>query len=326
MRLPRAAAALIAGVLACAGAARASDAPPAAAAATVTAAHSTPAPASSLAPAPAPATADGPDQLRARIDRGIADALARRPGQAAVTPAPALSHPTEIPRSAHARSTAPHADVAPRPVPSPADTSAEGIWNDLLTGNQRFAAGHGHARGPLHAAAPDSEPAARAVVLGCSDSDAGPEDVFDQAASDLFVVRTSGNMVDPVALGSVEYAVTRRHARVLVVLGHDGCGAVRAAAGNQSLGSAYLDAIVDRIRPIVQRLSSCFEGEELVQRSVIANARQSAQDVLSNSALLRAAAAHGTLKVYCAIYDPRTGAVTPVSVPGATAQAQAPAR
>jgi carbonic anhydrase len=167
----------------------------------------------------------------------------------------------------------------------------------------------------------------RVIVLGCSDSGVSPELVFDQSPGDVFVVRTAGNIVDPIALGSIEYAVEHLHARLLVVLGHTSCGAVKAAVSGGDMPSACLQAIVDRIRPTVQRLSNCFEGDELVERSVIANARQSATDVLANSALLREAVSKGELKVMSALYDLHGGVVTSLSVPvAATAAVQEPGR
>jgi carbonic anhydrase len=278
--------------------------------------------------APAPARAQQPPadpaQLRDRIARDVADGLARH--TARITPAPAVANSRPVPIGPRAR-TGHEADSTARLPVAASDTSADGVWNELLAGNQRFVSGRPLARPLAHERAElaDSQQP-RTVVLGSADSRVSPELVFDQSLGDLFVVRTAGNIVDPIALGSIEYAVEHLHARLLVVLGHSNCGAVRAAASEEEMPSAYLQAIVDRIRPTVQRLSPCFEGEELIERSVIANARQSAADVLSNSALLRDATAKGRLKVVSAVYDLRSGVVTPVSLSAATAQAQAPAR
>lgn len=209
---------------------------------------------------------------------------------------------------------------------APADTTPDGAWNELMAGNRRFVSEHPrvrpYARERIELAGGQHP---RVVVLGCADSRVSPELVFDQSLGDVFVVRTAGNIVDPIALGSIEYAVEHLHAQLLVVLGHTSCGAVKAAASSDAMPSACLQAIVDRIRPTVQRLANCFEGDELVERSVIANARQSATDILSNSALIREAVSKGGLKVMSAVYDLNGGVVTPVSVPGATAAAQAPA-
>ena len=267
--------------------------------------------------------ADEKPALRERISAGIAAGLAAHPDATPATPQPLTSHPARL----ATERPAPSRTAGLPPAPSVRDTTSEGTWNDLVAGNARFAAGQPRAVPPARShEAQASESRPRAVILGCSDSGESPERVFDALPGDLFVVRTEGNIVDPIALGSIEYAVDRQHACLLVVLGHGGCGAVKAAATPGDMPSSHLQAIVDRIRPTVQRLANCFEGDELVERSVIANARQSATDVLANSQLLRDAAGRGRLKVVSAVFDPRTGLVTAVSAPAATAQAQAPAR
>jgi carbonic anhydrase len=208
-------------------------------------------------------------------------------------------------------------------APFPADTTPEGAWHDLLAGNRRFVGDHPrvhpYSRERIELAAGQHP---RVIVLGCADSRVSPELVFDQSLGDIFVVRTAGNIVDPIALGSIEYAVEHLHAQLLVVLGHSSCGAVKAAAAGGEMPSTYLQAIVDRIRPTVLRLSS----DELIERSVTANAQQSATDILSNSALIRDAVAKGELKVMSAVYDLHGGLVRSVTPPAeaATATAQVP--
>ncbi len=270
--------------------------------------------------------AASPEQVRNRIVHDVANALSRQ-GEHAPTPAPAPAPTTSRPaKLAHAPAPKPVAhDEAPVAHEAPADTTAEGIWADLQAGNQRFVAGHLRTR-PLAEERAELEHGQhpRAIILGCADSRVSPELVFDQSLGDVFVVRTAGNIVDPIALGSIEYAAEHLHARLLVVLGHSGCGAVKASAAGGDMPSAYLQAIVDRIRPIVQRLSPCFEGEELIERSVLANARQSAQDMVANSAILREEVQAGKLHVVSAVYDLHTGVVTPVTAPAATAQATTP--
>jgi len=94
-----------------------------------------------------------------------------------------------------------------------------------------------------------------AVIVCCSDSRVPPELVFDQGLGDIFVVRVAGNVVDPVVLGSIEYGVEHLHIPLVVVLGHQNCGAVRAAvAGGHA--DADIQAVVDRITPSVARAKS----------------------------------------------------------------------
>jgi carbonic anhydrase len=90
-----------------------------------------------------------------------------------------------------------------------------------------------------------------AIVVGCADSRTAPEILFDQNIGDLFVVRTAGNLVDDYALGSIEYAVEHLGARLVVVLGHERCGAVRAAlSGGDAPG--HIHALVQAIHPAVE--------------------------------------------------------------------------
>ena len=90
-----------------------------------------------------------------------------------------------------------------------------------------------------------------AIIVGCADSRTAPEIVFDQNIGDLFVVRTAGNLVDDYALGSIEYAVEHLGARLIVVLGHQRCGAVQAAlAGGEAPG--HIHALVRAIEPAVE--------------------------------------------------------------------------
>lgn len=95
-----------------------------------------------------------------------------------------------------------------------------------------------------------------AIILSCADSRVPPEIVFDQSLGDLFVNRVAGNIVTPALLGSIEYAVTQLNTKLIVVLGHTQCGAVRAAINEQAEPSANLSnnlaAIVDYIIPSVQ--------------------------------------------------------------------------
>ena len=212
----------------------------------------------------------------------------------------------------HAAATAHGATAAPGHAVSaghPDEENAD-IWARLLSGNRRFVSGRTRMRGVVAQRAalvggqhPD------AIVLACADSRVGPELLFDQSLGDLFVVRTAGNIVDPIVLGSMEYAVEHLHARLIVVLGHGSCGAVKAACSNDEMPSQNLVALVQEIRPTVQKLMSCFEGAELVDRGVRANARHSAQQIVANSVILRDAVEKGHLKIDTEYYDLSTGEV-----------------
>jgi carbonic anhydrase len=147
------------------------------------------------------------------------------------------------------------------------------------------------------------------IVISCSDSRVPPEIIFDQGLGDLFVIRTAGNVADPIALGSIEYAAEHLHSPVLVVLGHESCGAVTAAAEGGELPSHNLEAIVEAISPALTSLRTGSSGSELVHLGVRANVRRSAEEIVRNSPVLAPEVASGKLTVIRAVYNLATGQV-----------------
>jgi len=128
---------------------------------------------------------------------------------------------------------------------------------ELLAGNERFVTGariHPHQDAERRAAVAGSQ-RPFAVVFGCSDSRLAAEIIFDRGLGDLFVVRTAGHIIGPEVLASVEYGVTVLGVPLLVVLGHDSCGAIAAThdAMTNGLAAPGLRAIVDRVRPSIER-------------------------------------------------------------------------
>ena len=129
-------------------------------------------------------------------------------------------------------------------------------WKALKEGNERFVAGQ-----PAHPSQ-SIEDRARlahsqkptAVLFGCADSRVAAEIIFDQGLGDMFVVRTAGHVIDSAVLGSIEYAVTVLNVPLIVVLGHDSCGAVQAtltAIDEGVVPGGYVRDIVERITPSV---------------------------------------------------------------------------
>jgi carbonic anhydrase len=195
-------------------------------------------------------------------------------------------------------------DVAPLPRPTP-----EEALDRLITGNQRFAAGapsrpnqDGHRRDLL---TNGQEPFA--VVLGCADSRVPAELVFDQGLGDLFVCRTAGPVVDHAILGSVEFAVEHLHVPLIVVLGHERCGAVTAAA--QMAAGAYeptgaVRDLVERVLPVA--MIAAREGgspEEQISRAVALNVQRVIDVLLDRSRLLTDAVADGSVGLVGAVYE-----------------------
>ncbi|MEW5764045.1 MAG: carbonic anhydrase [Acidobacteriota bacterium] len=153
-----------------------------------------------------------------------------------------------------------------------------------------------------------------AAVLGCSDSRVPAEIVFDQGLGDLFVVRVAGNVAAPSQVGSVEFAVERFDVRLVVVLGHSGCGAVRAVLDGEvpRAGEDSMRAILDRIRPCVEHVSASLSGEprEVVEEASILENVRAAQRALrtGSQGIARAMRARG-LQVVGALYRLDTGLV-----------------
>ena len=155
-----------------------------------------------------------------------------------------------------------------------------------------------------------------AIVLGCSDSRVPAEIVFDQGLGDLFVIRVAGNIVAPSQIGSVEFAAEQFKTRLVVVLGHSGCGAVNATIEQLKrpveMQSRNLRAIVDRVRPSVEPLLATplrDDPQALMSNAVRANVRASASNLRHGSEILEQLIATDGLLVVGAEYSLETGVV-----------------
>jgi len=189
----------------------------------------------------------------------------------------------------------------------------------LAEGNRRFVADN-RDRTSFVGHAQFGDPAARqepfAIILGCSDSRVPAEIIFDQGLGDLFVIRVAGNIVAPSQVGSVEFAADRFGTRLVVVLGHSGCGAVLATLEELERPTASrspnLGSIVDRIRP---SLESLFDSElrhnadDLVKHAVRENIRAAVNQLRHGSSLLERLIQNGGLSVVGAEYSLDTGVV-----------------
>jgi carbonic anhydrase len=197
--------------------------------------------------------------------------------------------------------------------------SAREALDLLREGNLRFAASVRGSETYLSQARRAGLPQVQepvAIILGCSDARVPAEIVFDQGLGDLFVIRVAGNIVAPSQVGSVEFAAERFGTRLVVVLGHSGCGAILAAidqlqrpAENQS---PNLRSIVDRVRPSVEELLQTdlrHDPEALVQRAVRNNIRASANHLRHGSRVLEQLIQDNGLLVVGAEYSLETGVV-----------------
>jgi carbonic anhydrase len=161
-----------------------------------------------------------------------------------------------------------------------------------------------------------------AIVLGCSDSRVPAEIVFDQGLGDLFVIRVAGNIVAPSQVGSVEFAAERFGTRLVVVLGHSGCGAILATLEELQRSvehqSRNLRAIVDRVRPSVEGLLKTdlrHDLDGLVAQAVRLNVSASADHLRHGSPVLEQLIKDAGLLVVGAEYSLETGLVEFFDVP-----------
>lgn len=189
----------------------------------------------------------------------------------------------------------------------------------LMAGNKRFTsnvrdvdalASHGQRGQWVH----DKQPFA--IILGCSDARVPAEIIFDQGMGDLFVIRVAGNIVAPSLLGSVEFSAVQHQCRLVVVLGHTHCGAIKATVNELKQPTANrspnLQSIVNRIQPSVQTLLEAGlenDESELVKLAVRANIRSSVAHLRHGSQVLEECIANDGLHVIGAEYSLETGIV-----------------
>lgn len=199
--------------------------------------------------------------------------------------------------------------------------SPEEALHRLVDGNRRF-----RASGPTAARSWDPKHAARAqrpfaIVLGCSDSRTPVEILFDQGFGDLFVVRIAGNIVAPSVVGSIEFAASEFGSRLVVVMGHTGCGAVTATVRAIETGAAHESSnirdITDRIAPHIEGLVGTVERERVVREAVRANVRASVDHLRHGSRILEDLVSAGRVVVVGAEYDLETGGVSFLDRPAA---------
>ncbi|MFJ8107617.1 carbonic anhydrase [Streptomyces sp. NPDC096132] len=233
---------------------------------------------------------------RRSLLRGLAGAMTLGGGALALGAAPASAAPT------------------PRGTTTPRPTTADEALRELAAGNRRW-----RTYCERH---PDETPAVRqsltagqhpfAVILGCIDSRVPPELVFDQGLGDLLTVRSAGEVLDEAVLGSVAYGVLELDIPLVVVLGHQSCGAVKAAVQADESGEAlpaHIQYLADQIAPNIDRTK---EGDARVDSTIDANIR-AVRSRLATEPDLAAKIAAGELAVVGARYELTTQLVHPVT-------------
>jgi carbonic anhydrase len=195
-----------------------------------------------------------------------------------------------------------------------ASVTPEVALSMLKEGNVRFVNGTGincDLRTQVKATADGQAPFA--AVVGCIDSRVPPELVFDQRIGDIFAARVAGNFVNTDIIGSLEFATKLQGAKLIVVLGHTDCGAIKGAVDDAKMGN--LTATLANIRPSVIKIKGVegpqtSKNKKLVQAVADQNAKDAAAMLVARSEVLRELIAEGKLKVVSAMHDVGTGRIT----------------
>lgn len=195
-----------------------------------------------------------------------------------------------------------------------ASLTPEEALSQLKAGNERFLSGstlNCDLLKQVHATSTGQFPAA--VVLGCIDSRVPPELIFDQRIGDIFSARVAGNIVNDDIVGSAEFATKLSGARLIVVLGHSECGAIKGAIDGAELGE--LTQLLTKIKPAVAACNDApgdhtSKNKDFVQQVAIANAKLAGANLTKTSGVLRDLVAAKQLKIVSAMHDIKTGRVT----------------
>lgn len=189
--------------------------------------------------------------------------------------------------------------------------SPETAWEKLMEGNRRFAAGE-----PMH---PRRAPGVRAeltagqqpfaAIVGCSDSRAPAEIIFDCGLGDLFVVRTAGQVLTEAGYASLEFAAEFLGVRLIVVLGHTDCGAVKSALQGVK-SSGYLGELLALLQPVAASVPP--DHPDALNRAVEENVRRSVQRLRTLDPVLEKLVGEGRVTIIGAVYDLATGHVSEV--------------
>ena len=210
-------------------------------------------------------------------------------------------------------SVAPSASYTTMDKSAQSATTADAALAALKAGNARFVSGNmirrdlmkqvkatGYGQYPI------------ASIVSCIDSRAGPEIVFDQGIGDVFSARVAGNFVNEDILGSLEFGSKAAGSKLIVVLGHTSCGAIKGACDDVVLGN--LTGMLAKIKPAVSSVSSTGDrsskNDAFVQMVAEANVKRTVNDIFVRSPVLKAMADKGEIKIVGAMLDVKTGVVS----------------
>ncbi|MEG4270749.1 MULTISPECIES: carbonic anhydrase [unclassified Microcoleus] len=195
---------------------------------------------------------------------------------------------------------------------TPTDITPNSALKKLMEGNERYIEQKrtfpDQARSRVVEVAQGQHPFA--TILACSDSRVAPEIIFDQGLGDLFDIRVAGNFLDDVVLGNIEYATLELGVPLLVILGHERCGAVKAALDGKAV-PGHISTLVAAIKPAVD--STKGQTGDAWDNAVRANVKMNVNKLQSSSPILAEAVKGGKLKVVGGRYDLDSGKVEIIS-------------
>jgi carbonic anhydrase len=193
---------------------------------------------------------------------------------------------------------------------APWDGNPESSLLRLMEGNARFVKGEMRHQGESveRRTALSSEQKPFAVIVSCSDSRVPPELVFDQGLGDLFVIRTAGNLVDSIALGSIEYAVKHLGVKLIVVMGHENCGVIKAFLVKEPEHD-YIDKLVDIMSNEPEQVAALTAPGDRIDNCVRANIKHITTLLKTCEPVLMEKYKSGELKITSARYDLDKGTV-----------------
>ena len=191
--------------------------------------------------------------------------------------------------------------------------SPDDVLTSFKEGNERFISNDLTARdhsAQVRKSASGQFP--KAVVLSCLDSRVPVEDVFDRGIGDIFVGRVAGNFVNVDLLGSMEFGCKVAGSKLILVLGHEHCGAIKSAIDDVKLGN--ITAMLSKIRPVVEKVEYDGErtskNEEFVHMVCESNVRHTIEQIRMHSPILKELEESGQIKIVGGVYDMDTGVVT----------------
>ncbi len=211
------------------------------------------------------------------------------------------------------------AGLADHHAAAQSDGKGQQVLDRLMEGNQRFVKGEQRQANmtPQERAKLAEGQSPHTIVVSCADSRVAPELAFDADPGELFVIRVAGNVVDDYELASIEYAVAVLKSPLLVVMGHESCGAVDAAVKAEKGEASFpghIHDLVEDIRPAVRNAMQHTQGDDLLDTAISENVRLVVDQLENSQPIVGKAIREGKLKVVPARYDLDTGEVTVVSM------------